>query len=143
MSGVYSSVQERIKEHLPNAVYVHCVCHRLNLVLPEMKTFFGTVEEVYKFFGYSAPNWALLKAFGSDSKVYTLKHLTSTRWESRHKSVSTLIGQYPIILKTLAHLNLSSLHADVRRSAERLTECITKMEFLVPLLMWEKILRAI
>ena len=101
------------------------------------------MEEVYKFFGYSAPNWALLKAFGSDSKIYTLKHLTSTRWESRHKFVSALIGQYPIILKTLAHLNSSSLNADVRRSAERLTECITKMDFLVPLLMWEKILRAI
>ena len=53
MSGIYSSVQERIKEHSPNAVYVHCVCHRLNLVLHDaadccagMKTFFGTVEEV-------------------------------------------------------------------------------------------------
>ena len=69
MSGIYSGVQERIKEHSPNAVYVHCVCHLLNLVLHdaadccvEMKTFFGTVEEVYKFFGYSAPNWALLQA---------------------------------------------------------------------------------
>ena len=51
--------------------------------------------------------------------------------------------QYPIILRTLAHLKLSSKSADVRRSAEQLTECITKMEFLVPLLMWKKILHAI
>ena len=51
--------------------------------------------------------------------------------------------QYPTILRTLAHLKLSSKSADVRRSAEQLTECITKMEFLVPLLMWEKILHAI
>ena len=86
---------------------------------------------------------ALLQAFGSDLKFDTLKHRSSTRWESRHKSVSALIAQYPIILKTFAHLKLSSKSADVRRSAEHLTECMTKMGFLVSLLMWEKILRAV
>ena len=56
-----------------------------------------------------------------------------------HKSVSALIAQYPIIIKTFAHMNLSSKSADARRNAEQLTECITH----VSLLMWEKILRAV
>ena len=64
---------KRIIDHSPNAVYVHCICHRLNLVLrdaaeccPEMQSFFGTVRgrRIYKFFDSSAPNWALRKAFG-------------------------------------------------------------------------------
>jgi hypothetical protein len=85
VSGIYVGIQKRIIDLSPNAVYVHCVCHRLNLVLrdaaeccPEMQTFFGTVEDVYKFFGCSAPNWALLKAFGdgNDVKSCTLKHLS-------------------------------------------------------------------
>ena len=33
MSGVYSGVQARISAHEPNAVYVHCAAHNLNLVL--------------------------------------------------------------------------------------------------------------
>lgn len=152
MSGVYAGVQKRIIDHSPNAVYVHCICHRLNLVLrdaaeccPEMQSFFVTVEDVYKFFGSSAPNWALLKAFGdvNDVKSYTLKHLSSTRWESRHKSVQALIAQYCSILRSLAHLKLTSHDAEVRRAATRITENITTFEFIVLLILWEHILRCI
>jgi len=112
---------------------------------PEMQSFFGTVENVYKFFGSSAPNWALLKAFGdgNDVKSYTLKHLSSTRWESRHKIVQALIAQYCSILRSLAHLKLTSHDAQVRRAATRITENITSFEFIVLLILWEQILRCI
>nr|CAI5821855.1 unnamed protein product [Callosobruchus analis] len=33
MSGVYGGLQTLIKEHAPNADYVHCDAHALNLVL--------------------------------------------------------------------------------------------------------------
>jgi hypothetical protein len=33
MSGAYSGVQKRIQSIVPSAAYVHCICHRLNLVL--------------------------------------------------------------------------------------------------------------
>ena len=94
------------------------------------------------FFGFSAPNWALLKAFGegNDVKNYTLKHLSSTRWESRHKSVQALIVQYCSILRSLAHLKLMSLNADVHRNATRITENITSFKFIVLLILWEQIL---
>jgi hypothetical protein len=152
MSGIYAGVQKRIIAHSPNAQYVHCVCHRLNLVLrdaaeccPEMQSFFGTVEDVYNFFGFSAPNWALLKAFGegNDVRSYTLKHLSSTRWESRHKSVQALIAQYCSVLRSLAHLKLVSHDAQVRSNATRITENITRFEFIVLLILWEQILRCI
>jgi len=152
MDGVYVGVQKRIIDYSPNAVYVHCICHRQNLVLrdaaeccPEMQSFFGTVENVYKFFGSSAPNWALLMAFdnGNDVKSYTLKHLSLTRWESRHKSVQALIAQYCSILRSIAHLKLTSHDAEIRRTATRITENITTFEFVVLLILWEQILRCI
>ena len=150
MSGVYSGVQQRIKEHAPNAIYIHCVCHRLNLVVhdaaeccAEMKTFFAIVEEVYKFFGLSAPNWELLKAFQTEAKNVTLKHLSSTRWESRHNSIFALIQQYSNIITSLCHLKLTSTDSSMRRNADQLSEKITTMEFLVLLFVWEKILRAV
>jgi len=103
------------------------------------------VEGVYKFFGSSAPNWALLKAFGDghDVKSYTLKHLSSTRWESRHKSIQPLIVQYCSILRSLTHLKLTTHDAEVRRTATRITENITSFEFIVMLILWKHILRCI
>ncbi|KAF3837719.1 hypothetical protein F7725_009487 [Dissostichus mawsoni] len=53
MSGVYSGVQKRIRDKEPNAVYIHCAAHNLNLVLndacqniPEIKDFYDTVERL-------------------------------------------------------------------------------------------------
>jgi len=35
MSGLYNGLQKRICEREPNAVYVHCAAHNLNLVLKD------------------------------------------------------------------------------------------------------------
>ena len=94
-------------------------------------------------FCLSAPNWALLKAFQTEAKNVTLKHLSSTRWESRHNSIFALIQQYSNITTTLCHLKLTSTDSSMRRNADQLSEKITTMEFLVLLFVWEKILRAV
>lgn len=33
MSGSVSGVQQKIREHYPEAVYIHCLAHKLNLVV--------------------------------------------------------------------------------------------------------------
>ena len=98
-----------------------------------------------QFFGSTAPNWALLKTFGdgNDVKSYMLKHLSSTGWESRHKSVQALIAQYCSILRSLVHLTQTSRDAEVRRTATRITENITSFELIVLQILWEQILRCI
>lgn len=35
MSGVYEWLQSLIKEHAPNADYIHCAVHTLNLILSD------------------------------------------------------------------------------------------------------------
>nr|CAI5867367.1 unnamed protein product [Callosobruchus analis] len=67
MSGVYGGLQTLIKEHAPNADYVHCAAHALNLVLNdaarhvrEVSTFFDNLEKIYTFFGNSIKRWAML-----------------------------------------------------------------------------------
>jgi len=42
MSGAVSGVQRRIKLDVPNAIYVHCYAHKLNMVL------LNTVEAIPK-----------------------------------------------------------------------------------------------
>nr|CAI5846056.1 unnamed protein product [Callosobruchus analis] len=56
MSGVYGGLQTLIKEHAPNADYVHCAAHPLNLVLNdaarhvrEVSTFFDNLKKYILF----------------------------------------------------------------------------------------------
>lgn len=57
MSGCLNGLQSKIKDIVPEAVYIHCCAHNLNLVLidavssnSEVKLFFGILEKVYVFF---------------------------------------------------------------------------------------------
>ena len=73
----------------------------------EIKTFFSIVQQIYVFFGGSAPRWAFLRAFSSNQeKQILLKSLCATRWENRHSSVT--INRYPDLIKALTHLKLTS-----------------------------------
>ena len=56
MSGHCSGVQQRIKEVAPQAVYIHCYAHCLNLVLvdatrrvSDAADFFAVMETIYVF----------------------------------------------------------------------------------------------
>ena len=62
MSGHKSGLQTRVKEVNPNALYIHCCAHNLNLVLADSckncvaaVTFFGTIQKLYTFFSSSQP----------------------------------------------------------------------------------------
>nr|CAI5868218.1 unnamed protein product [Callosobruchus analis] len=57
MSGVFGGLQTLIKEHAPNADYVHCAAHALNLALNDavrhvrkVSTFFDNLEKNIYFF---------------------------------------------------------------------------------------------
>ena len=56
MSGKCSGVQERIRRVVPQALYVHCFAHRLNLVIVDVvksvlpvADFFAIVQLCYNF----------------------------------------------------------------------------------------------
>lgn len=60
MSGHISGVQERFRREAPQAVYVHCYAHSLNLVLIDCvhniqaaAEFFVAIQSLYKFFSTS------------------------------------------------------------------------------------------
>lgn len=61
MSGHISGVQTLIRSDFPNATYVHCCAHNLNLVISDaakstskIQLFFNTVQDLYNFFLVSA-----------------------------------------------------------------------------------------
>lgn len=60
MSGKHGGVQTLIRQKQPNALYVHCATHNLNLAIndivkcsTEVELFFSNLEDIYSFFGNS------------------------------------------------------------------------------------------
>lgn len=93
MSGAYNGVQALLKQDEPNAIYIHCASHNLNLVINDavkscnkVSTFFTTLESIYTFFGNSVKRWDLLSRFTGESQI-TLKRLNPTHWAGRYTSL--------------------------------------------------------
>lgn len=118
MSGAYTGVQTRIKSKSPNAEYVHCASHNLNLVLNdsvksfrEIEDFYDVINSVYVFFGQSLPRWQLLRESASSEKCIinlTLKRLCPTRWSSRYDAVLSMNVNFISVLKCLTKIILTS-----------------------------------
>jgi len=79
MSGKHGGVQTLIRQKQPNALYVHCAAHNLNLTINdivkcsiEVELFFSNLEDFYSFFGNSINRWDLLSTFTGESTI-TLK----------------------------------------------------------------------
>ncbi|XP_042907739.1 zinc finger MYM-type protein 1-like [Parasteatoda tepidariorum] len=128
MSGVYNGVQKHIKDIQPNAEYVHCATHNLNLVINdgvsscvETQIFFVTLQDLYNFFGSSIKRWDLLSKFTDESDT-TLKKLNPTRWSSRVNTISAIKLRYFDIIKALSEI-------DERSEAESIKTKMLNFEF--------------
>lgn len=139
MSGVYGGLQALIKEHAPNADYVHCAAHTLNLVLNdaakhvrEVSTFFDNLEKIYTFFGNSIQRWAMLSDDSSEKYLITLKKVCPTRWSSRNDALLAVKKNYLLIMKTLYQLNLiSKKKKDEREECKNIINILESYDFLV------------
>lgn len=97
MSGAYSGVQKRILAKEPQAIYIHCASHNLNLVLndacqnvAEVREYYDTIQKLYVFFSGSIKRWELLEGHLSGSSGQrTLKQLCPTRWASRNDAIES------------------------------------------------------
>nr|CAI5849508.1 unnamed protein product [Callosobruchus analis] len=137
MSGVYGGLQTLIKEHAPNADYVHCAAHALNLVLNdaarhvrEVSTFFENLEKIYTFFGNSIKRWAVLSDDSSEKYLITLKKVCPTRW-SRNDVLLAVKKNFLLIMKTLYQLNLISNIKDEREECKSIINILESFDFLV------------
>lgn len=137
MSGVYNGVQKRIKDIQPNAEYVHCATHNLNLVINdaisscvEIQNFFATLQDLYNFFGNSIKRWDLLSKFTGESDT-TLKKLNPTRWSSRVNTISAIKLRFFDIIKALSEMVLKSPNKDERNEAESIKTKMLNFEFVL------------
>lgn len=102
MSGKHNGVQAIIKRDAPEALYVHCKAHCLNLAVvhackePTVRTMMAVVQECGFAFHYPA------KAMQRKTK---LKTLCETRWTSRSDALTTFKNALPVVVHSLEYLS--------------------------------------
>ncbi|XP_043271756.1 zinc finger MYM-type protein 1-like [Venturia canescens] len=130
MSGVYNGLQAQIKKLSPEAAYIPCAAHSLNLVgqsaaesCEEACWFFGLLQEVYNFFTASTHRWEILKAqrhskeeLKAGSGTSTVKSLSTTRWSARADACKSLLESWHEIYTALYTFENDSTEKPISRS---------------------------
>jgi hypothetical protein len=149
MSGHITGLRTRIQEVAPEAVYIHCCAHNLNLCLVETAklkpdTFqnrpithlFGTVQLLYNFISGSSLRHDVF--LDSQKRLYTdnlpcrLKALSDTRWSCRYDSLYVISKTYRAILETLSEISENPRTTSIHQvEAETLLGNIQKFDFLI------------
>ena len=114
MFGIHNGVAALIKKVAPNAMYVHCNAHKLNLclvdsckIVPEAEDFFSLMGRLYCFLSSSAvhPIWLeLQKECYPGEAPRELQKLSDTRWACRATScinAKARLGAIVAVLKKI------------------------------------------
>ncbi|CAL9694792.1 unnamed protein product [Knipowitschia caucasica] len=146
MRGIHKGVQALIQQRCPEAHFIPCCSHSLNLLLcdaassnKECLTFFGTLQRLYTIFSSSVKRWDILTEFVD----ITLKPLSDTRWEAKLDSVKAVRFQLGGVLDALEKLEEVSGDSKIVSEARSLSDEIVSMEFLMCLLVWYNLLSEI
>ncbi|ROI15900.1 Zinc finger MYM-type protein 1 [Anabarilius grahami] len=117
MSGAAGGVQSLFREKHPEAIYVHCYAHELNLVLchtcrgiTEAAEFFSLLESLYSFFSVSLVSHHKFKEAQAKLGLQPceLVQLSNTRWACQLHSVNAVLENLPAIIDCLSALNTAT-----------------------------------
>ena len=112
MSGRCSGVQERLHEFAPQAVYIHCYAHNLNLALvdcvkgvADAREFFLLLEALCVHINNkstcSIHKQAKKKKLHPDRQICQLQRLSDTRWACHQSAVAAISYSFDALLETL------------------------------------------
>uniref|UniRef100_A0A8C1TUJ4 HAT C-terminal dimerisation domain-containing protein n=1 Tax=Cyprinus carpio TaxID=7962 RepID=A0A8C1TUJ4_CYPCA len=150
MSGNKGGVHVILKRTFPQALYVHCNSHRLNLVLcatskvsGHVSTFFITLNNIHSFMTGSSRHAkfvAAQKELHPGRFIHScleLERSTDTRWSSKSRAVSKVLTLLNVILEVLAEYAESSGQSKVE--AQSLLQQIQTKKFLFLLVTFGKL----
>ncbi|VDI61579.1 Hypothetical predicted protein [Mytilus galloprovincialis] len=147
MAGKYSGVQARILQLNPEANYIHCKAHALNLALihsskdVSVRNMMSTVQEIAFSFDYSAKRLLAFSEELSDNQnvkeQLDRRTLCETRWSSRADSLFTFLNAFPVVVSSL-----EALKDDRDDKAAQYVNAILKFDFMIGLVVAEHLLSA-
>lgn len=151
--GSYNGVQAKFKEKNSKLMYVHCYAHCLNLMLvdsigPRNKiafNFFGIIQLIYSFIEGSCIRHAVLEKVSRDtnSKLVTLKSLSTTRWACRSEAIAAIKLNYSILLQAIEEIKNSTRNPEIKAKAKGLIINMKSFKFIFALNMLHPILLSI
>lgn len=150
MSGKYSGLQSRIKQHSPNAEYIPCCSHSLNLVIntaaESSRTailYFDFMQNLYVWFSASTQRWNVLHNHLRQNACI-VKKLSDTRWSARADAVFALYKSYHDIKGALIEMGDNVEQKSVSRvEAKSLAKKMDLYETALMTVMWNKLLQRI
>ncbi|CAG2186740.1 unnamed protein product [Mytilus edulis] len=110
MLGRKGGVAALLKESVPTLIANHCVAHRLALAssqaaaaVPYLKKFKAIVEQLYRFYQYSAVRMAALHHIQEilQEPVIKITEAKDVRWLSHDKAVQSIRRCFPSIITSL------------------------------------------
>ncbi|XP_047124335.2 zinc finger MYM-type protein 1-like [Hydra vulgaris] len=146
MSGIYKGVQAIILQKNPQALYMPCSAHSLNLAgvhsaesSVEVNNYFGRVQSLYKLFSGSPSRWKVL----IETTGLSLHQTSQIRWCARIEAVKPLVKRPREILESLKKLRDFDLTADQLNEVKSLEKWVHSFEFIVMTTFWYKTLQSI
>ncbi|XP_055877108.1 zinc finger MYM-type protein 1-like [Biomphalaria glabrata] len=147
MAGELSGLQQRIAIRNPQASFVNCNNHSLNLAGlhdakqdPVVVTFFGTVKKIYVFFSASTVRWEKMK----ELLGITLKRECPTRWSARQDAVNAIHEQFDGFLQLLENLYEDGTQtSETQNDAYSLLQNVMNFNFITLLDFWHAVLSKI
>ena len=117
MSGIRNGVQALFKKEVPQALYVHCLTHSLNLCLKYVTNHCELIRDVMSFiydlaqlFKLSPKRLTLFNSLRKEVIINTgevtlnLRLLCPTRWTVWHTSIASILRNYSIIHSALEEI---------------------------------------
>jgi hypothetical protein len=148
MSGKYIGMQTLIRQKSPNAVFVPCSGHSLNLVgqaavdsCREAVSFFDFVQQVYNFFSASTNRYNLLKDKLAPKGLLMPKRLSETRWSAHADATKALMLGYADFTAVLDDIaNDVNQNGETCNTASALYDQMCKLETGIFACLWHVIL---
>lgn len=150
MSGYKNGLQMKIKQNHPQAIFIHCLAHKLNLVIVDScfnikssSTFFNTLEALYSHFSKPG-NHSDLKRISNALQIKNLEihSLSTTRWSCRYENCRSVITNY-IGIKDALEEEANAVRDTNGVEALGLLHLITKPDFIVNLHVFHSTLKVI
>lgn len=148
MSGRHQGIQAKIKEVHEQAIFVHCLAHRVNLVVkhscsnfPSISRYFNTLECLHEHYSQPGNHAAFLEVAKNlgIKKIHEFGSLSSTRWACRYENNRAILSNYDVVVTALEEeINLS--HDKDSVTAVGILAQIMKPDFLVSMFTFRVVL---
>lgn len=146
MSGNVQGLQRLVQRKHPAAQYVHCMAHRLNLVVVDVcranraaTRFFDSLQSLYTLCAHPQVHARFQQMVRSMKiKHLEISSLSETRWACRYKTVTAVKQQFNEILQVLLELEREGCKCTTQVSG--IIRVFNTTEFRICLCIFDRIL---